>query len=49
MVVTNIESVTVGTSVSVIIEDVINPEAQTTDEFGVYILDSDDETVYAID
>ena len=49
VVVTNIDSVTAETSVSVIIEDVINPEAQTTDEFGVYILNSEDETVYAIE
>ena len=49
MVVTNIESVTAGTSASVIIEDVINPEAQTTDKFGVYILNSENETVYAIE
>ena len=48
MVVTNIDSLTAGTSVSVIIEDIINPEAQITDEFGIYILNSEDETVYAI-
>ena len=46
---TNIDSVSLDTSVSVIIEDIINPEAQTTDEFGVYILNSEDETVYAIE
>ena len=49
VVVTDIGSVTSGTSVSVTIEDVMNPEASTTEEFGVYILDSDDDTVLAID
>ena len=46
---TDIGSVTSTTSVSVTIEDVMNPDAQTTQDFGVYILDSDDDTVYAID
>ena len=46
---TDIRNVSSGTSVSVTIEDVMNPGKQTTEEFGVYILNSEDETVYAID
>ena len=49
VVVTDIGSVTSGSTVSVTIENVMNPGEQTTPTFGVYIYDSDDETVYAIE
>lgn len=47
--VSDINSVLADTSISITIENVSNPAAQTTGKFEIHIIDSTDDSLFAID